>query len=104
MAFAVFDLRIQFGGGFAVSGQIKIRVVTETVLPLRGIVPLSVPYAFGNNRTRVVFMTDKNQYADIRTAFVGFAGKFGGKFQVVGGIGFGIVARVTCGMDARRAV
>ena len=104
MAFAVFDLRIQFGGGFAVFGQIKIRVVTETVLPERRVVPLSVPYALGDNRARVVLMTEKNQYADIRTTFVGLAGKFGGKFQVVGGIGFGIAAGVTCGMDARRAV
>ena len=75
MAFGVFDFGGKLGGGTVVFGQVEMRVVAETVGSCGFCLPLSAPYAFGDDGLRVVFVADEDEDADVVAAFVGFVGE-----------------------------
>lgn len=102
VAFGIFDFGGKLGGGAAMFGQEKVRIVTETVFTGGFSLPLSVPDAFGDDGLRIVFVAHKHQHADVIAAFIGVIGQVGGKFGIVGGIGFRF-AGVACRQYARCA-
>ena len=104
VAFGIFDFRVKLGGGATMFGQIEMRVVAEAVCTGCFCLPLSAPDAFGDDGLRVVFMTDKDEDADVVTAFIVFIGQIGRQFGVVCGIGFGVFTCITCGENAGCAV
>ena len=56
-------------------GQVKMRVVAETVGSCGFCLPLAAPDAFGDDGLRVVFVADEDKDADVVAAFVGFVGE-----------------------------
>ena len=81
-----------------------MRVVTEAVASGRLLLPLPVPYAFGNQRLRVVGMAHQNQHANVIHGTVGLSGQISAQFVVVGRIGARFCSGIARGEYARRAV
>ena len=103
MADAVFLLRLQFGGGAAVFGQIKMRVVAEAVFACRLHLPLPRPNAFGNDGLRVRFVPHQHQHANVIAISVIVPRQKFGHFGIIGRIRFRIIAGKPCRQHARRA-
>ena len=93
---------VEFGRGDAALGQEEQRVVAEAAVTAVVVDDRAVPFAFGDDRLRVVGVADEDdQRNEVRTP-IGLSGEVGEQLFVVARIGFGF-AGVARRIDARRA-
>ena len=100
---AVFFGGVEFSRGYAALGQEEQRVIAKSPLTTVFVDDGAVPFAFGNDRLRVVGMAHENDQRDKVGASVGLPSKVGKQLFVVAGVrlGFaGIACRINAGGTA----